>query len=415
MHVLIIHQAFVSPNDAGGTRHYEFAQALVRSGHQVTIVASDLSYLTGNRVVSAKGLVHEEFINGIRILRAWTFPSLHRSFIWRVVSFLSFMFTSTLAGLKAQSVDVVVGTTPPIFQAVSSWFISLVRWRPFVLEVRDLWPDFAIDMGILRSRVLIVLSKWLELFLYRRASCIVVNSPAYRKIISAKGIPIEKIELVPNGVDPEMFDPRSSGDSVRNQLNLQGKVVVLYAGALGAANDLMTLVCAAQRLKGERDLRFLIVGDGKERHNLERSVLQLGIGNVIFVGAQPKSMMKDYMAASDVCVALLKGIPMFTTTYPNKVFDYMAAGRPTVLGIDGVIREVIEASGGGLFFVPGDDAALAARILELVHNREQRLRMGEAAHAYVCRNFNRSDQAKQFARVLWVAASKGNLYSDLSS
>src|SRR5690554_1389339 len=176
MRTLLIHQAFVSPTEAGGTRHYEFARRCINQGYPFTIVASSLSYLSGQRVTSERRLVTEEDVDGIRVLRAYTYPALHRSFFWRVISFISFMFTSVLAGLRAGPVDVVMGTSPPIFQAVSAWAIAFLRRRPFLLEIRDLWPAFAVDMGVLTNPVLITLAEWLERFLYARATHIVVNS-----------------------------------------------------------------------------------------------------------------------------------------------------------------------------------------------------------------------------------------------
>ncbi len=369
MHLLLIHQAFVSPNDSGGTRHWEFGRHLISNGHRCTIVASQLNYLTGQRVMEQRGLVIEQDVQGVRVLRACTIATLHQSFLWRVLSFVGFMLTSILAGFRAGPADLVMGTSPPIFQAVSAWLVSTLRRRPFLLEIRDLWPEFAIDMGVLRNPVLIGLSRRLESFLYRRADHLLVNSPAYRDYLLAKGIPARKITLIPNGVDPGMFDPHAAGNEVREEFKLNGQFVVTYAGALGLANDVPTLLRAAARLREQQHIRFLLVGDGKERSHLERMAKELGLPNVIFAGARPKSQMPAFLAASDVCVAILQNIPMFRTTYPNKVFDYMAAGRPTILAIDGVIREVVEAALGGIFVPPGDDAALAAAALACIVHR----------------------------------------------
>ena len=396
MHVLLIHQAFVSPSEAGGTRHFELGQHLLKAGHRFTIVASDVSYLTGKLIVDHKVLINEQEFQGVRILRAYTYPSVHSSFVWRVVSFLSFMVSSIFAGLEAGPVDLVMGTSPPIFQAVSAWLVALLRRRPFLLEIRDLWPEFAIDMGVLTSPVLIRLSRWLENFLYARADHILVNSPAYRDYVHEKGIPLEKISLIANGVDPTLFDPRYTGAEVRRELGLDGCFVVTYAGALGMANDIPTVLRAADRLRDQRNIRFLFVGDGKERPNLEKMAQKMKLSNVVFAGSRPKTDMPRILAASDACLAILMDIPMFRTTYPNKVFDYMAAERPTILAIDGVIRQVVESAGGGLYVPPGDDAALAAAVLRLASNPEQARKMGSAARAYVVQNFNRNDQAQEF-------------------
>lgn len=399
--VLLIHQAFVSPDEAGGTRHFELAKRLLAEGHEVTIVASDLSYLSGRRTAESRGLVTEQAIEGIRVLRAYTYPALHRSFVWRVVSFLSFMMTSVLAALRAGPVDLVMGTSPPIFQAVSAWAVAALRRRPFLLEIRDLWPEFAVDMGVLRNPLLIRLSRWLEGFLYARADHLLVNSPAYRDYLLARGIAPKKVSLIPNGVDPAMFDPDARGEEVRRELGLEGRFVATYAGALGLANDIPTILRAAQRLQQEEaPVTFLVVGDGKERPNLERLAGELGLRSVVFAGARPKSQMPAFLAASDACLATLKDIPMFATTYPNKVFDYMAAGRPTVLGIDGVIRQVIEAAGGGVFVPPGNEAALAAAVRSLADDPVRSRTMGQAARVYVAEHFDRSRQAEQFVRLI---------------
>jgi glycosyltransferase involved in cell wall biosynthesis len=400
MQLLLIHQAFTSPDEPGGTRHYELARHLTELGHRVTIVASDLSYLTGKRVSAQKKLVLEEELGGVRIMRVSTFPSLHRSFFWRAISLISFMFTSVVGGLRAGPVDLVMGTSPSIFQAVSAWVVSLVRRRPFLLEVRDLWPEFAVGLGVLRNRTLIALSRRLETFLYARARLILVNSPAYRDYLTGKGIPEKKIKLISNGVDPDMFDVNGSGKLIREQLGLNGQFIVSYTGALGLANDIPTILRAAEQLRNDRKIHFLLVGDGKERANLEELAATMNLPNVTFTGARAKLEMPQILAASDACVATLKNIPMFSTTYPNKVFDYMAASRPTILAIDGVIRTVVEDAKGGIAVPPGDHEAIAAAVLSLRNNPAARERMGKAARAYVVDHFNRHKQAAEFADVI---------------
>ncbi|MDW7710744.1 MAG: glycosyltransferase family 4 protein [Deferrisomatales bacterium] len=397
MRILLIHQAFVSPGEAGGTRHFEFGQRLAKVGHDLTIIASDRSYITGERI-GRHG--EEEVIKGVRVLRAYTHPNLHRSFVWRVFSFLTFMVSSAWKGMRAGPVDVVMGTSPPIFQAVSAWVIAALRRRPFLLEIRDLWPEFAVDLGVLRNPVLIYLSRRLESFLYRRATHILVNSPAYRDYLVRKGVPDCKVSLIANGVDPDLFDPEARGEELRARWNLGIDFVATYAGALGLANDIPTILRAAARLRDEAGIRFLLVGDGKERPNLERMAAELSLGNVTFTGAVPKSQIAEVLAASDACLATLQDIPMFRTTYPNKVFDYMAAGRPTVLAIDGVIRELVEACKGGLFVTPSKPELLADAVLQLARAPERARAMGRAARRYVAENFHRDHQARQFVELV---------------
>lgn len=404
MNLLLLHQAFVSGKESGGTRHAELASQLAGRGLKLTVVTSPVNYLSNKAAppsgAGRGGLYYEEEIDGVRILRVRTPAVLHKGFGWRIFSFLVFAINSVWAGLRSGPVDIVMGTTPPIFQAPSAWLVAFLRRKPFLLEVRDLWPDFAIDMGVLRNPVVIRMARMLESFLYRRASRIIVNSPAYRDYLIEKGVPAAKIAFVPNGVDVEMFRAPVSGASIRDRFGLQGKVVVGYAGAHGMANDLGTVLAAADRLRDAEAIHFLFVGDGKERANLEAEAQRLKLPNVTFAGPIPKDQMPEVLGAADICLATLMNIKMFRMTYPNKVFDYMAASRPTVLGIDGVIRAVIEDSGGGLYVPPGDAEALAGAVQTLAQDPELRRSMGERARAHVTRHFNRRDQAGEFFGVL---------------
>ncbi len=395
MRILLLNQAFVSPEEPGHTRHFEMAKFLQARGHELVIVASDLNYQTGRRTVRRHGLFVEQVIDGVRILRAYIYPALHRSYVWRVISFFSFMFSSVWTALRVRDVDLVMGTTPPIFQAVSAWFVAWVRCKPFLLEVRDLWPEFGVSMGVLKNPIVIALSRWLEMFLYKRATHILVNSPAYREYMIAKGVPEGKVTYIAYGTDIDMFTPDVDGTSIRAELGLQDKFVVLYAGALGQANDIDTLLRAAQRLQSYDKIYFVLFGDGKERPRLEAEAQRMNLSNVLFAGVRPKKDMPRIIAAADVCLAILQDIPMFRTTYPNKVFDYMAAGRATLLVIDGVSRRLIEESGGGVFVRPGDDALLAATVLELSKNPQRLQQMGRNAREYLVKRLDRRDKLNE--------------------
>jgi glycosyltransferase involved in cell wall biosynthesis len=392
MKILLLNQAFVSPDEPGHTRHFEMAQYLRDHGHELVIVASDLNYQTGQRTVERHGVFTEQMIDGVRVLRSYIYPTLHRSYFWRIVSFFSFMFSSVWTALSVNDADLIMGTTPQIFQAVSAWFVAFIRNKPFLLEVRDLWPEFGISMGVITNPIVIALTRWLEKFLYARATHILVNSPAYKEYMVAKGVPANKITYIPYGTDVDMFNPSVDGLSVRRKLGLEDKFVVLYAGALGQANDIYTVLCAAKHLNDEDQIRFVFWGDGKERPNLQSEAERLDLQNVIFAGVCPKKEMPFVIASSDVCLAILQNVPMFRTTYPNKVFDYMAAARATVLVIDGVIREVIESSDGGVFVEPANHELLAKTILELSKDPQRVKQMGVNARAYLVQHLDRRDK-----------------------
>ena len=392
MKILLIHQFFVSPNEPGHSRHFEFAQFLQKNGHELVIVTSNINYQTGKPISMFLGLRDEQKISGVRVIRIKTATSLHRNYFTRIIVFFSFMFNSIRASLKIQDVDLVMGTTPPLFQSFSAWMVAFLKRKPFLLEVRDLWPEFAVSMKVIRNPILIGLARWLEKFLYSKSTQILVNSPGYISYIQAKKIPSKKITFIPYGTDTEMFHPGLDGDPVRKQLGIKKEFLVLYAGALGQANDISTVLRAAKCLETDKNIRIVFFGDGKERPNLQKEAKRMGLNNVIFAGVTPKKGMPAVLAAADICLAILMDVPMFRTTYPNKVFDYMAAGKATVLVIDGVIRKVIEKARGGIFVKPGDDVQLANAILKFAKNPKLVGDMGNNARKYVLENLDRNDK-----------------------
>lgn len=395
MKILLINQAFVSPDEPGHTRHFEMAKFLQTHGHELVIVASDLNYQTGKQTIERKGIFAEQNIEGVKILRSYIYPALHHSYFWRIISFFSFMFSSIYTALQVKDIDLVMGTTPPIFQAVSAWFVALIRRKPFLLEVRDLWPEFGVSMGVLKNPIVIMLARWLEKFLYNRATIILVNSPAYKDYMISKQVPANKITFIPYGTDIEMFNPNIDGSLIRKEFNLENHFVVLYAGALGQANDIDTILRAAKRLNENEKIRFVLFGDGKERPRLQNEVERMKLSNVIFAGVRPKKEMPTVIASADVCLAILQNVPMFRTTYPNKVFDYMAAGRATVLVIDGITRDLIESSYGGVFVQPNDDKGLADIVLDLSKNTEIVKQMGLNAREFLVGHLNRQDKLNE--------------------
>lgn len=405
MHILLIHQAFAALDEPGGTRHHELARFLVSKGHRVTVIASPVSYLTGTKPPSGSphfsqtwGEKKGEQEMGVRVIRAYTYNALHKSFVHRVFAFISFMVSSFFAGLGVQNVDVVWGTSPPIFQGWTAWMLARLKGAKFLFEVRDLWPDFAIAVGVLKNPLLINMSLWLERFLYSRADQVMVNSPGYVEHVSSRGA--QRVELIPNGADPGMFHPLDMGSQFRASNHLQNRFVVLYAGAHGISNDLEVVLESARLLARRLDIHFVLLGDGKEKANLQARARQLGVRNVTFLPPVAKSAMGAALAGADACLAILKPLEAYKTTYPNKVFDYMAAGRPVILAIDGVIRQVVEAAGCGLFCEPGNAQALADAVLELAADRDAALRRGLSGRAYLEEHFSREVMAGKLEMLL---------------
>ena len=389
MHILLIHQAFAAIDEPGGTRHHELARFLAGKGHRVTVIASPVSYLTGSSTHTQNvDNASANFDKNITILRAYTYQALHQSFVHRVFSFFSFMVSSFFLGLRVRNVDLVWGTSPPIFQGWTAWMLARLKGEPFLFEVRDLWPEFAIAVGVLKNPTLIKMSLWLEKFLYRHADKVVINSPGFVDHVTLRGA--RTVELIPNGADPEMFNPTDMGVSFKREHHLEVSFVVLYAGAHGMSNDLGVVLTAAKILQVKPAIKIVFLGDGKEKTSLVKQAELMGLSNVVFLPPVPKSKMPESLAGADACIAILKPLDAYKTTYPNKVFDYMAAARPVVLAVDGVIREVVESAGCGIFVPPGDSSKLAEAIAFLADDRVRSHEMGLAGRRYLEQKFNRT-------------------------
>lgn len=398
MHILIIHQAFASLNEPGGTRHHEFARLLVERGHQVTVIASPVSYITGTplRLPPFSQKMGGEKEGGVRVIRASVYSAHHKSFFHRVLAFLSFMLSSFWIGLGVKNVDVIWGTSPPIFQGLTAWALARLKGAQFLFEVRDLWPQFAIAVGVLKNPVLIRLSEELERFLYARADRMMVNSPGFLQPVTSRGA--KRVTLIPNGADPSMFDPNDDGEEFRRIHRLENKFVVMYAGAHGMSNDLDVVLESARLLADLQEIQIVFVGDGKEKAALQARAKELK--NVTFLPSVPKSEMAKTLAGADACIAILKPLEEYKTTYPNKVFDYMASGRAVILAIDGVIRTVVEDAGCGMFAEPGNAVELARVIREAAADKMNVRQMGLRGRKYLVENFSREKMAEKLISLL---------------
>jgi glycosyltransferase involved in cell wall biosynthesis len=405
MNILLIHQAFAALGEAGGTRHHEFARYMRTHGHHVTVIAGRLSYLTGVAVESrgAASTTVDEL--GVEIIRCASYGGWHTSFVLRVINFVSFMWTSFWAALRVKQVDVLWGTTPPIFQALTASLVARLKRVPFVLEVRDLWPYFAVEVGVLTNPLLIRLSEWLERYLYRRAAIVVVNSPGFLDHVRQRGA--QKVFTVPNGVDPIMITDEAVHAGLRARLGLgDDAFVVLYAGAHGMSNDLEVVLQAAAQFTESDQVAFVFIGAGKDKANLQADAARMGLKNVYFHPPVPKNEMAGYLVEGDAGLAVLKDIPAYGLTYPNKVFDYMAAGLPVFCMIDGVIREVVEKAGAGVFVQPGDPHALVQAVKRWRDKQEELTRMGQRGRDFVEENFDREALAERMMELMQAALDK---------
>jgi glycosyltransferase involved in cell wall biosynthesis len=380
MRILYLHQFFVTRAGAGGTRSYEFARRFVSRGHAVRMLTAGegRQEVEGIEVAGVSG-GYSDYITATAI-----------SYPRRMLAFARFALAATAAAQRGPRPDVIYATSPPLTMALPA-LAAAARWRaPLVFEVRDLWPEAPIQMGALRHPLVRRAARTLERLVLRRATRIIALSPGIQSGVVAAGAPPERVALVPNASDLDLFRPAPLPERFR----------VSYFGTMGEANDLAPVVEAARLLDG---VEFVLMGDGKHRAELERSAPP----NVTFTGtAAAKEEVAELAASSSVCLTVFKDVPVLATNSPNKLFDTFAAGRPAIVNMDGWMRSLVEDNDAGLYVRAGDARELADKLAWLRDHRADAERMGRNARALAEREFDRERLAERALAVLEEAASR---------
>ena len=412
MKILVVHQYYLFPGASGGSRFNELARLWSDAGHDVTVVAGTVDYATGQVPERYHGRWTTVEQDGpVRVIRCWVPPTYAKGYAGRAGVFAGFTASAATAVLQAPRPDVIVATSPPLLAVLPGMFAARRGGGvPWVFEMRDLWPESAITTGVLAAGSRIAQTLYaIERQAAKDADLINVLTPAFRDDLLRRGLATaDKILFVPNGADVSRFSPGPADPAVRASFGWGDRFVVMYAGAHGRANALDQLVGAAERLRDRPDILIASVGDGPERARLADLVRQKDLKNLVFHGARPKDDMPAIVRACDVGAAVLQDNPTFRTVYPNKVFDYMACARPTLLGIDGVARQlVVDEAHAGVFVPPEDPAALAAAIRALADDPTRRAAMGASGHAWVHANATREALATRYLSALQVLATRG--------
>lgn len=405
MKILIVHQYFLGKDAAGGARWNQMAKFFAEAGHEVTVLAGMVDYNTGKKLEQYrwKFITKEQEADNVTVYRCHVSQRYNSSFLGRAWAYFSFSFSSTIAGiLFAKRPDVILATSPPLTVSSTMNWLGWLRRRPTIFEVRDLWPESAIDTGVLKPGRLANILYKMEAKAYRNAKAINVLTPAFeQKLIASKGVSPEKISMIPNGADLDLFSPGEKENYVRKELGLTGKFVVGYFGAHGRANHLTQLLDVADKIKDSHpDVQIMLVGGGMLKKGLVEEAEKRQLHNITFVDPVSKEKIADYINATDVSTAVLMKNDTFKTVYPNKVFDYMCCAKPILIGIDGVARKLVEDAGAGLFVEPENVDAFIAGIEKLKNDPQQMKDMGESGRKYVEVNFDRRNLAKKYLEVL---------------
>jgi glycosyltransferase involved in cell wall biosynthesis len=380
MHILFLTDNFPPEVNAPASRTHEHCRRWVSKGNRVTVITCAPNFPRG-RVFEgySNALWSREKMDGIDVIRVWSYITANEGFVRRVLDYVSFMFTGAIAGLLVRKVDIVVGTSPQFFTAVAAWFVGALKRRPFVFELRDLWPESIKAVGAMRDSVVLRALEKLELFLYRRARRIVSVTHSFRRTLAERGIDERKIDVVTNGVDTTRFSPRPKDPVLERELGFAGKFVAGYIGTHGMAHALHTLLEAAALLKSAGDDRFrlLLLGDGALKAELRQRAQEMQLDNVVFIDSVPKDQVARYWALLDASIIHLRRDPLFLTVIPSKIFESMGMGIPILHGVAGESAEIVRREEVGATFEPENATELVRELRRMEADAALRMRYRE--------------------------------------
>lgn len=403
MNILLIHQYFLEKDDPGGSRFNEMTKTWEENGHNITVLAGMVHYNTGKKRAKHKGkfICKEAYSKNVNVIRCHVSESYNTNFIGRLWAYFSFVFSSLWAGIfyAKSKYDVILVTSPPLFVGISGYLLSRLKRVPLVFEVRDLWPESAIDTGVLTNKTIIKIAYWFEKFIYKKSNLINTLTPAFKRIlIEDKNVPQHKVIMIPNASDfslAEEVQKDFNRQIFRKEHHLGDNLVVIYVGAHGVANHLIQLVDAAEILKNEKVI-ILSIGAGMQQKMLRDEVKKRNLTNIRFLDPVPKAEVFKYILASDVGTSVLKKVDTFKTIYSNKTFDYMSCKKPILMMIDGVSRELVEKSNSGFFVEPENPTDFANKVKIYLERSDLLHSQGRNGYQYALKHFDRKVLAKKY-------------------
>ncbi len=406
MKILFLTENFPPETNAAATRVFERACYWVEAGHDVTVMTCAPNFPEGRLFPGYQNRWRQiDMMSGIRVVRVKSFITPNEGIVLRTLDFVSFMVTAYVAALFEKQPEVVAATSPQFFAAVAGWAVAACRRVPFVFELSDLWPASIIAVGAMKDNVLLRLMERLEMFLYHRAAAIVALTDAFKQNLVGRGILADKIAVVLNGVDLPRYAPTPTDTNLAAEYGLENSFTVGYVGTHGMAHGLDNVLSAAERLKNDSRVRFMLAGPGAARDALIADARKRGLDNVVFLPPQPKSRMPAVWSLCNVALIHLRDDPVFAEVIPSKIFEAMAMGLPLLVAVPrGEATGIVEADGAGIVVEPENPAALADAVLKLAN--DEVLRGTFAARSLAAApHHSRVHQATAMMAVLEAAAS----------
>jgi len=401
MHILFLSHYFPPEVNAPATRTYEHCRRWVDRGHQVTVVSCVPHHPMGEAYPGYRNKWwHVEQRDGVTAIKIKTYITANEGFLKRSWNYVFYMLMCVLVAPFLSRADVVISTSPQFFNGLAGYFVSRIKRAPWLLEIRDLWPESILAVGAIRNARVIAALEWVERFVYRKADHIVPVTWAFERHIVARGGRKEAITVIRNGVNLSLFEPAEKNQLLLDQWGLSGKFVAAYVGTHGMAHGLDVVLGAAEQLRHRPDIVFLMVGDGAEKARLQSEVQRRGLDNVKMLDQQDKSRMPALWSVTDVSLVLLKKLDLFKTVIPSKIFESMAMSTPIILAVEGEVKELIEGAGTGLCIEPESAPQLAQAVLQLEGDADIRERLAACGRPYVAAHFDRKVLADQYLEVL---------------
>ena len=402
MNILFVHQFFTTEDEPGEVRHIEMFKYLLEKGYNFTVIGGALNYMTGKNYSDFSGIFQykEPVEDRIKLIRTYITPTYRKGFKGKLLCYFTFLLLSIIASFKTGKFDLVLTTSPSLFTALAGYIISKIKRVPFVLEIRDLWPKVAVEMGVVKNRYIIWFASALEMFLYKKAARIVVITEGYADYIHSRGIERAKINVVHNGIDEWMADYEAPEEKPEELEEIKDKFLVMYVGAIGKFNYLEDILDGAELLKEPEEFAFVFIGEGGEKDNLIKYAEKKNLKNIYFLGSRLRSEVPKYLCHADLTAVIYPQIPTGKVLLQNKVLDCLALGKTILLvAEEGDTSRIIEEAGCG-FRVDRGPEKLVEKLNWAREKRDLCKEMGPKGRAYVKEHLNRKKLAEKMGLIL---------------
>jgi glycosyltransferase involved in cell wall biosynthesis len=416
MKILFLTHNFPPETNALASRTYEHAKLWVKMGHQVEVVTCAPNHPKGQLYPGYRNaLFQHERMDGIDVVRVWTFLAANEGIVLRSLNYLSFLLSGALQSVRLDRPDVVVSSSPQMFSGLVGYPVSRFKRVPWILEIRDLWPESIVAVGAVERGLFIRMLEAVERFAYRKADHIVSVTTSFLRHFEDLGVPPDKVSVVTNGADLELFAEPVRDAALAAELGLTGRFVAAYVGTHGMAHALSTVLQAADRLRDRDDIRFLLVGSGAEQASLREQRDAMRLANVVMLDQQPRSRMPAIWGLAGASIVHLRDTPLFRTVIPSKIFEAMAMGIPILLGVEGEAAAIVTDANAGVLFAPENAQALADAVRRMADDRNEAARLGENGRSAAREQFDRRMLAQAYLELLERIARRGEACSAAKS